>query len=330
MQQNPELSIIVAVYNEDPRNLDKLLERLHGALDPISVDHHIIFVDDGSSPLTKEALKCLARDNHHVRLVVLSRNFGQQAAISAGIDHSTGDVVVNLDSDCQDPPEIIPVMLEQWRKGYDVVYAQRHTRRDRLTKTLPAFLFYRMLGAMSSVEMPWDTGDFRLMDRKVVNALKALPERTRFLRGLIPWMGFKQIGIAIDRDARELGKSTYTLKKLLTLAMDGLLSLSSVPLYAVFVSGGILMAVSLLLIVFWALGAIGVIPTQLHPSNSVVLLMLLLLGSLQLIGTGCVAVYLAKVLDEARGRPAYIVAERMGFSERDVLQARSVFSRENS
>jgi dolichol-phosphate mannosyltransferase len=304
-----DLSVIVAVYNEDPRNLLALLQRLWQAITPTGMSYEVIFVNDGSRLKTAKALRQIANEVDYVKLLNLSRNFGQQAAISAGLAESTGQAVVNIDSDLQDPPELIPQMMDLWRQGFDVVYAQRSTRRDKASKRLSAFLFYRILGAMSSVDIPWDTGDFRLMDRKVVNALCALPEKTRFLRGLIPWLGFKQTGIAIDRDAREFGESTYTLKKLLQLAFDGLLSFSVAPLYMVPAAGGVLLATSILgLIVYLIFGHAGA--NQID--GGILLAVLAILAGLQMISIGLVAVYMSKMLDEVRARPTYIVAERVG------------------
>src|SRR5579885_3329536 len=216
-----DLSVIVAVYNEDPRNLIRLLERLDANVRPLEMSYEVVFVNDGSREITTAALRQIAAECANIKLVELSRNFGQQAAITAGLDHSAGRMVVNMDSDLQDPPELIPVMIQKWKEGFDVVYATRSKRRDRFMKRMTAFLFYRILGSLSSIDIPWDTGDFRLMDRKVVDALASLPEKTRFLRGMIPWLGFKQCGVPLDRDARELGESTYTIKKLFSLAMDG-------------------------------------------------------------------------------------------------------------
>lgn len=314
---SPQLSIVVAVYNEDPRNLGKLLQRVEAALRPVGVSYEVVFVDDGSKAVTQQALRKFAGDHDHVKLVVLSRNFGQQAAISAGIDHSLGDAVVNIDSDCQDPPEMIPPMIEQWRKGYDVVYAQRVARSDRIGKRFFAHLFYRLLSSISSVSIPQDTGDFRLIDRKVVNALKALPEKRRFLRGLIPWLGFRQIGIPIQRDSREIGTSSYTIRKLVQLAADGILSFSYVPLYAVLIVGGVLLCASSVACAVWALSSVGIMHVHFNISNAGLLMAILMLAGVQLICTGVAVLYMSKILDEARGRPTYIVTERIGFGESD-------------
>ena len=266
-----------------------------------------------------QALRQIASETDYVKLVNLSRNFGQQAAISAGLAEAAGHAVVNIDSDLQDPPELIPEMIKLWREGYDVVYAKRSTRRDRLGKRLSAHLFYRLLGSMSSVDIPWDTGDFRLLDRKVVDALNALPEKTRFLRGMIPWLGFRQTGIAIDRDAREFGESTYTLKKLLQLACDGLLSFSSQPLYLIPMVGGICLALGVVVLAAWLIVAqASVNGSSNHVDvsfwQSLLIPLVVALSGLQILCTGFVAVYLSKVLDEVRARPTYIVAERIGLA----------------
>lgn len=304
-----DLSVVVAVYNEDPRNLTLLIDRLSECLTPTGLSYEVVFVNDGSRQPTSEALYSLADKYDYVKLVVLSRNFGQQAAISAGFDHSEGDAVVNIDSDCQDPPELIPQMVKLWKDGYDVVYAQRSTRRDKFAKKFSAFLFYRVLGALSSVDIPWDTGDFRLIDRKVLDALSRMPEKSRFLRGQIPWLGFRQIGIPIERGAREIGESTYTLRKLLSLAMDGLLGFSVSPLFFVPIVGAVLAAIGLLGLV--ACGAAAFFGSAVNIVLWVASLVVLAAG-VQTICLGVVSVYLSKVLDEVRSRPTYVVAQRMG------------------
>ncbi|MBY0358866.1 MAG: glycosyltransferase family 2 protein [Candidatus Obscuribacterales bacterium] len=305
-----DLSIVVAVYNEHPKNLLLMLERLYSVLSPLAVRYEVIFVNDGSRAKTSQALRQIVSEVDNVRLVNLSRNFGQQAAISAGLDHAKGKAIVNMDSDLQDPPELIPEMLKYWRAGYDVVYAQRSSRRDRLGKRLSAFLFYRLLGAVSSVDIPWDTGDFRLLDRRVLEALNKMPEKTRFLRGQIPWLGFRQTGIPIDRHAREMGQSTYTLKRLLKLAMDGLLAFSSAPLFVIPGLGGIVLVAGL----FNFLISLAT-SSQSGLDNYAVISLVAAFTGLQILCVGSVAVYLAKVLDEVRGRPTYVVSEFLDGSE---------------
>ncbi len=303
---NPELSIIVAVYNEDPRNLVKLLDRLDACLEPLVSGFEVVFVNDGSRPPTTEALRQLAVSRQNIKLVEFSRNFGQQAAITAGLDHAVGEVVVNMDSDLQDPPELIPKMLVKWKEGFDVVYATRSKRRDRVLKRVTAHIFYRVLGAISSIEIPWDTGDFRLMDRKVVRALSSLPEKTRFIRGMVPWLGFRQCGIPLDRDARELGDSTYTVKKLLALALDGLLAFSIAPLIFLPFVGLILSVLGLLSF------AIALVLNGAKLDAAAILSFATMLTGLVIVSVGIVAVYLSRVLEEVRARPTYLVGTRMG------------------
>lgn len=301
-----DISVIVAVYNEEPRNLTLLLERLGKAIFPLKMTYEVIFVNDGSKDHTASALRHIAVEYPHIKLIELSRNFGQQAAITAGMDHASGDIVVNMDSDLQDPPELIPSMVQKWKEGFDVVYATRAKRRDRFAKRATAYLFYRLLGSVSSVDIPEDTGDFRLLDRKVVDALRHMPEKTRFIRGLIPWLGFKQCGIMLERDARELGETAYTPKKLLALALDGLLSFSIMPLYAVPVLGMVVAAAGVLAwIVYSAINGFSI-------DNFVLICAMTILTGLQAMVLGVVAVYLAKVLDEVRARPTYIVGNKLG------------------
>jgi glycosyltransferase involved in cell wall biosynthesis len=307
-ESNPEVSVVVAVYNEDPRNLIFLLERLTKAMASIDTSYEVVFVNDGSRAPTSSALRHLAAEGRNIKLIELSRNFGQQAAISAGMDHADGQAIINLDSDLQDPPELIPEMVRHWRLGYDVVFAQRSTRRDRLAKRVSAFLFYRILGSISSVRIPWDTGDFRLLDRRVKDALQLLPEKTKFLRGLIPWLGFKQIGIPIDRDAREVGESTYTLRKLISLATDGLVSFSLAPLYLILFLGMFFVIGSVVAIFVFALSPMSAIKIN----QTVLISILALIAGFETVSLGIVAIYLGKVLDEVRARPPYIVADRKG------------------
>lgn len=302
----PDLSVVVAVYNEDPRNLIRLLQRLEEILLAVSIKYEVVFVNDGSGERTTRALREIAGEFPYVKLINLSRNFGQQAAITAGMDHSDGRAVVNIDSDLQDPPELIPKMMELWRRGYDVIYATRSTRKDSVPKRLFAFLYYRVLSSVSAVEIPRDTGDFRLIDRKVVDALRRLPEKKRFLRGLVPWLGFKQVGIAVDRGAREIGESTYTIRRLLRLAFDGILAFSVAPLFLIPVAGGILGALGLITLAV----AFAVAPA----TQPFVFVMagLLILSGVQVLSTGLVAIYLSTALEELRGRPTYLIGEKLG------------------
>ncbi len=307
-----DLSVVVAVYNENPRNLLLLLERLWNTLSEQHLTYEVIFVNDGSKAPTTKALRQIATEVNYVKLLELSRNFGQQGAISAGLDYAEGRAIVNLDSDLQDPPELIADMLKYWRAGYDVVYAQRASRKDRLSKRLSAFVFYRIVGSISTVRIPMDSGDFRLIDRKVLEALRNLPEKTRYLRGLIPWLGFRQIGIPVLREAREIGESGYTLRKLFALAMDGLLTLSVAPLYLVPPVGLFLVLLGLGTFIVAGFNPGQTIVQTIDQRTVLLLATIVFVSGIQIFCTGLVAIYVSKVLDEARSRPSYIIANRLG------------------
>jgi dolichol-phosphate mannosyltransferase len=303
----PELSIVVAVYNEDPRSLLMLLERLWTVLSPEHPSYEVVFVNDGSNLETTRAMRQIASEVDYVKLIELSRNFGQQSAIAAGFDHAEGQAIVYMDGDLQDPPEVIPAMIKYWRAGYQVVYAQRSTRKDGPMKRLTAYLFYRILGSVSQVRIPPDTGDFRLVDRKVVNEFRRLSETTRFLRCHTAWLGFRQIGIPIDREARVLGTTNYTLRKMFSLAMDGLTMFSVAPLLVIPAIG------CFMLVIAAAFGAVGFVPHfQLHLDNTSIVAILIGVVGIQTVCLGVVSVYLSKVVEEVRRRPTYIVSERRG------------------
>lgn len=301
------LSVVIAVYNESPYNLHTLIERLEKILVAANISYELVFVNDGSREETSNCLKELCERYSYVKLINLSRNFGQQAAISAGINFSSGQAIVNIDSDLQDPPELIPDMVKLWQRGFEVVYAKRSSRKDRVLKRFTAFIYYRVLTALSNTQIPEDTGEFRLIDQRVAKALQLLPERTRYLRGLIPWLGFKQTTIPINRNAREHGESNYTLRKLISLALDGILCFSYAPLYCIATVGMMLMAFGLIL------PAILFVFSHASLSAMVwVISCLAILSGLQIMLTGVIGLYIARIFDEVRARPVYVVSELLG------------------
>lgn len=303
-----KISIVVAVYNESTCNLHALIEQLEKAVSPLNVPYEIVFVNDGSKEDTSTCLNELVQSLDYVKLISLSRNFGQQAAISAGIDFASGEAIITMDSDLQDPPSLVPDMVHLWQKGYEVVYARRSSRKDRWAKQLTAFLFYRMMALLSSTSIPRDTGEFRLIDRRVADCLKRLPERSRYIRGLIPWLGFRQTTIQVDRHARQHGESSYTLKKLVALAFDGILYFSYAPLYAVSIIGVMTILASFLTLVA---GQIFI-----HNHNHLLLLMavtvFIFLSGLQFLLLGIVGLYVAKIFHEVRARPIYVISSIAG------------------
>lgn len=311
------ISVVIAALNEE-EVLERLVRRINRAADTWQDDFEVIVVDDGSTDLTPVILDDIHERDPRWRVVTLSRNFGHQSAVSAGLAHANGDAVVILDADLQDPPEVVDQLLERWREGFDVVYAVRTRRKEGILKRLCYTGFYRVLSMLSSIPIPLDSGDFCLLDRRVVDVLNALPERSRFLRGLRRWAGFRQIGVAYERDARLAGDSKYSWSKLVRLALDGIFSLSSAPLKLASVLGIGLCSASILLMTavlgWWTLDVevFGMRPRGVAGWTSLCCLLLFLSG-LQFLVLGIMGEYLARVFDEVKGRPSWVVARLRGF-----------------
>jgi len=263
MKESPKsLSVIVPCYNEE-ESLPALFERIAEVAADWPVDYEVICIDDGSSDRTVELLREQHAENPRWKLVILSRNFGHQAAVSAGLEAATGEVVAIIDADLQDPPELIKDLIKKWREGFEVVYAVRKKRKEGILKRMAYFCFYRLMKSMTEIEnFPLDSGDFSLLDRKVVDTLVAFPEKNRFLRGLRAWSGFRQTGLEYERSARFAGEPKYTFKKLLGLASDGLFSFSGVPLRLASFVGLIISCVSAFGAMFFVLQRIFPAPFQ--------------------------------------------------------------------
>ncbi len=303
----PLFSIIAPIFNE-LENLPLLYARVREELDKTEQGWELIMVDDGSKDGSTEVIRKLAASDERVRPVIFARNFGHQIAVSAGLDYSRGDAVIIIDSDLQDPPEVIGELIAKWREGYQVVYAVR-TEREGETKfkTQTASLFYRMIDRITDVKIPLDTGDFRLMDRKVVDVMVAMREHNRFLRGMSAWTGFRQIGVEYKRKARHAGVTKYPLKKMLRLAMNAVTGFSMWPLQLAtrigIVLGGLgLLAIPVVSVLHLAAGV------QFHGLATIAILMTLL-SALILVFLGVIGEYLGRIYDEAKNRPLYIVAE---------------------
>jgi dolichol-phosphate mannosyltransferase len=304
------LSVGIPVFNEQ-EVLPELLSRLLRVLDGIDGGpHEVIFVDDGSSDGSRQLLEDAANRDARIRIVVLSRNFGHQAALGAALDFATGDAVVLMDADLQDEPEVIPAFVEQHRAGADVVFARRRTREESWLLRLAYRAFYRIISALSDTKLPLDTGDFALLGRPVIDALRRLPEHERYLRGLRAWVGFTQVGIDVARQARAAGTPKYTTWKLLKLAVDGICSFSIVPLRAAAVTGLVAIAASIAFSLYavYVRIAVGRVPAGFTAS----LLIMTFLSGVQLLFLGVIGEYLGRVYGEAKGRPSYVVARVMG------------------
>jgi polyisoprenyl-phosphate glycosyltransferase len=314
----PQVSVIIPVYNER-ENLDALTGRLNAALQQ-SVDEsfEVVFVDDGSRDGSSEILDELAALNRHYKVIHLSRNFGHQAALQAGIDAAAGNAVVLMDADLQDPPELLTQFIEKWREGNDVVYAIRANRQEAIWKRAGYKVFYRTMNFIADIETPLDAGDFCLMDRRVVDALVGLRERNRFLRGLRTWVGFKQVGIGFERPLRNAGKPKYTLRKLVGLAASGYVGFSSFPL-TIAAWLGLFTALSGFGVAVWA--AVERLTRHDAPQGwTSTIAIVLLVSGVQLIILGVIGEYLGRVYDEVRQRPLYVVSSRVGFRREHELR----------
>src|SRR5580658_8639374 len=308
----PTFSIVVPLYNE-AENVAPLLARISAAIEPLreQFGHEIVLVNDGSTDGTLAAIRAEMHRRTGTVLVSLSRNFGHQLAATAGIEIAVGEAVVLMDGDLQDPPELIEAFLQRWRDGFDVVYAVRRTRKGESPfKLLTASLFYRTIKRLTKVSIPVDTGDFRLMSRRVVEALRRSPERHRFLRGMVSWVGFNQTGVAYDRDERLSGTTKYPLPKMIRFAIDGITSFSDVPLrfasYLGFFSSVAAFLYALLVIGFKLCGANAPGYTRGWASTIVAVLFL---GGVQLISLGILGEYIGRIYDEVKGRPLYLISD---------------------
>jgi polyisoprenyl-phosphate glycosyltransferase len=306
----PVISVVAPAWNEAP-TLPLFVDEVRTVLDALGEPWEVVLVDDGSSDGTRAVLRALHAADPRVKALSFSRNFGHQAAITAGLDCARGDAVVVMDSDLQDPPEVIPALVARWREGYQVVYAQRTAREgETWFKLATASLFYRLIRRIANVDIPVDTGDFRLLDRRAADALRGLREQHRYVRGLAAWIGFRSTGVPYERRARHAGETKYPLRKMVKFALDGITNFSYLPLQLATWAGfavaglsvlGILAAVALRLFYGHAL-----------TGQATTLVSVLFLGGLQLIFLGVIGEYLGRIYDEVKGRPLYIVDEALG------------------
>lgn len=301
----PRVSIAIPLYDE-AEGLPELLRRLTAVVDELPGEgHEMVFVDDGSKDVTLQLLRRAAEDDPRITVVALSRNFGHQAALTAALEFVDGDVVVLMDGDLQDAPEIIPLMLERMRDGYDVVYAKRDRRQEPWWLRLAYFTYYRILSTVSNVDLPVDAGDFAAFTAPVLDAVRSAPERHRYLRGLRAWAGFRQIGIRVDRDARHHGKSKYGLRKLFHLASDGIFSFSIVPIRVAAALGGLtILATSLFaLYALWA----KIFLDRSPQGFTAQILVITFVSGVNLLFLGIIGEYVGRVYEEVKGRPLYVV-----------------------
>ena len=300
-------SIIAPIFNEKD-NLPELRRRITEVMDSTGEPWELILVDDGSTDGSTEIIHAMAEADKHIRPVIFARNFGHQIAITAGWDYARGDAIVIIDADLQDPPELILEMAKKWKEGNEVVYAVRAEREgESLFKLWTASLFYRIIYRITDVKIPLDTGDFRLMDRKVVNVLKQMRERHRFPRGMSAWVGFKQVGVQYKRAARHVGETKYPFRKMFRLALNAITSFSYFPLQVAtffgFTSAGIA------IVAIPVVAALRLAGSHFFEGQTTTLISVLFLGGVQLISLGILGEYVGRLYDEAKGRPLYIVRE---------------------
>jgi polyisoprenyl-phosphate glycosyltransferase len=311
----PTYSVVAPVYNEELL-LPEFYRRVIAALEPLGKPFELVLVNDGCRDGSPALMRALHERDGRVRVLNFSRNFGHQLAITAGMDYAQGEAVVVIDSDLQDPPEVIPEMIARWHEGFDVVYAVRAEREGETAfKKATAALFYRLIDSITNVNIPVDTGDFRLMDRKVVDALKVMREQHRFMRGLSAWVGFRQIGLPYRRDARAAGETKYPFRKMLRFALDGITSFSYLPLQLATYIGfavALISVVAIVLAIVLRLSGIRALEGQ-----ATTLVAVLFMGGVQLIFLGVIGEYLGRIYNEVKRRPLYIVAEALGYEQEE-------------
>ncbi|HEY9750518.1 MAG TPA: glycosyltransferase family 2 protein [Allocoleopsis sp.] len=319
----PYYSFVVPIYNEEA-TIPELYRRISSIMDRMDGPVELVLINDGSRDRSGELLRELHQRDARVCYLSLARNFGHQIAVTAGLNFARGQVVVILDADLQDPPELIPDMVEKWRQGYHVVYAQRTQRqREGWFKRFTAYAFYRILKQLADVEIPTDTGDFCLLDRQVVDVLNAMPERNRYIRGLRSWVGFRQTAILFERNPRFAGDVKYTFRKSLGLAVNGLVSFSKVPLRISTYIGLFSAAIALImavLVLYWRFFAPGSPLT----GYAAIIVAVFFLGAVQLVSIGILGEYIGRIYEEVKGRPLYTLAEVQGFHDTEPASSKAV------
>jgi len=309
-------SVIVPMFNEE-EVLVETCRRLRQVMEVSGESYEIVFINDGSRDRTAEMLREVCLTDPHVKLIDFSRNFGHQTAITAGMDYAAGRCMVIIDGDLQDPPELIPDMIVRWRSGYDIVYGKRTSREgESFFKKITSKAFYRLLRAVTDVDIPVDTGDFRLIDRSVAEALKQLPERNRYVRGLMSWVGFRQTATEFERSERFAGTTKYPLKKMLKLAMDGIMSFSFKPLKIATWLGSFISAASFVYLITVLLQHL-IWPQTTQPGWASLIAAILFFNGITLLMLGIIGEYIGRIYDEVKNRPLYIVRETMNLEERD-------------
>jgi glycosyltransferase involved in cell wall biosynthesis len=310
---NELISVVVPMYFEE-EVAEECYNRLKKVMDGHKINYEFIFVNDGSTDKTIDILTDIASRDNRAKIVNFARNFGHQNAVTAGVDFASGDAIVIIDADLQDPPELIPQMIEKWREGFDVVYGRRKTRKgETLFKLITAKYFYRFLNYMSDIDIPKDTGDFRIIDRKVADVFRNMTERNRFIRGMMSWVGFRQAYVEYERDERFAGETKYPLKKMLKFASDGIIAFSSKPLRLVTNCGLFCVLISIGLLLYSII--VKIMGYQIGAGWASIMVAISFFSGIQLLGLGIIGQYIARIYDESKNRPIYIVKETMNIDQ---------------
>ena len=301
------ITYIFPIYNESS-NIDLLYKTIKDTTTQLLDKYHLqfIFINDGSKDDSLQKLVDIQRSDNSVKVVNFSRNFGHQIAVTAGLDNASGDAVIIMDSDMQDPPQVSLDLISKWEQGYEVVYAQRKTRKDTFFKRVTAAMFYKTLQNLASIDIPRNTGDFRLIDKKVVKAINSMHEHDRFLRGMVAWVGFKQIAVQFDRGKRHAGETNYSLSKMMKLAMDGILGFSTYPIRLIS-KVGYFISILAFLGILYAIAYKFINPDNTVPGWTFIVISILFIGGLQLIMLGILGGYIGRIYSEAQNRPLYII-----------------------
>ncbi|GAL87219.1 b-glycosyltransferase, glycosyltransferase family 2 protein [Sporocytophaga myxococcoides] len=303
----PEISVIIPIYNEE-KNILLLYKRVSDVLQNLNVEYELVFVNDGSKDKSINIICSLAKSDLSVKYIDFSRNFGHQIAVTAGLDKCTGNFIVIIDADLQDPPELIIDLYAKAKQGFEVVYAKRKTRKgENVLKKLTAYVFYRLLAKITSCEIPVDTGDFRIMSRKVLDVLKNMPEQQKYLRGQIAWIGFNQTFVEYDRNERHSGKTGYTYRKMLKFAFDGITSFSNFPLKVASIAGFIVSGIAFIIMLYTLYSRF--VSKDFVPGWTSLMLSVMFIGGIQLICMGIIGEYISRIANNVRNRPLYIINE---------------------
>lgn len=306
-----KISVVIPMYNEEEVAKTSYLRIQKVMEDLKQYDYEMLFVDDGSRDKTLSLLEEIAKENQKVKILSLSRNFGHQAAVTAGIQYVIGDAVIIMDADLQDPPELLPEMVALWEEGNEVIYGQRRSRKgESAFKLLTAKMFYRTLNALSDVEIPKDTGDFRLVDKKVIDVINTMPEHNKFLRGLFSWIGFQQKAYFYEREERKAGKTKYPFQKMWKLASDGIISFSTKPLKIVGGLGCVTIILSIAILIYSLVSYVFQL-NHLTPGWTSIMVAITLFSGVQLVSIWIISEYIARIYDETRQRPEYIIDKKI-------------------